>query len=234
MDCEQALIKYFQENLEKLKSKKDYWLIPNIEGFSRSKEKSYNANVELKRYLNKQWHNAPAEKKHHWVKVIVSDWGGVKGNNPETLNGFICEIKSENPATPLKGVASYSKIFSIVNLEKYAIYDARVAVSLNAIQYAASVKNGLAFNYIPGRNNTTGHSGKKIGFAYAEPFEIKALVQSGWDKIEKNNTYKTYLDLLHRCLKKFPKHNLYDLEMVLFANAEATCLDAAKKAKIIL
>lgn len=31
--------------------------------------------------------------------------------------------------TPIKGVASYSKLLSIVHLFKYAIYDTRVAVA---------------------------------------------------------------------------------------------------------
>ncbi|UOA19462.1 hypothetical protein DSM14862_02268 [Sulfitobacter indolifex] len=36
---------------------------------------------------------------------------------------------AEVPQTPIKGVASYSKLLSVVHLSKYALYDTRVAVA---------------------------------------------------------------------------------------------------------
>ena len=132
-------------------------------------------------------------------------------------------IKSENPSTPLKGIASYSKIYSIIDMDKYAVYDARVAAALNAIQWNYGVKDGMAFNYINVRNNIIGNATKKIGFVYQEPFKVKNLVAKGWRKIRKDDTYQVYLDLLQTCLKQLPKYNLYELEMVLFANAEKEC-----------
>lgn len=136
------------------------------------------------------------------------------------------EIGYGSPATPLKGVASYSKIFAIADMKKYAIYDARVAVCLNAIQWNSNIHKGIAFNYIPGRNNVTGHARKKIGFAYNDHFKTKNLVKAGWQRVQRDKTYRVYLDTLNECLKHFREYSLYDLEMVLFSNAEKECVRA--------
>lgn len=107
--------------------------------------------------------------------------GGVKNNSQETLKSYVNEIEGKSPSTPIKGIASYSKIFAMTNLNKYAIYDARVAVSLNVIQWNAELKGGVAFNYIPGRNNLTGHAEKKEVFVDEDPFTAKSLVNNtGW------------------------------------------------------
>ena len=220
--CIESLLVYFENELPKIKESYN-WRIPTIEGFHLCGKKDYYSNIELKKYFNKKWLNSNVEEKLTLSKIVVSDWGGVKNNNDETLRSYVNELGNPPPSTPLKGVASYSKIFSIADMSKYAIYDARVAVCLNAVQYNFKLKKGIAFNYIDGRNNITGHSGKKIGFTYLDPFKTKTLVENGWEKIEKDDTYAIYLGVLKECLKALPKYDLHDLEMVLFANAEIEC-----------
>lgn len=220
-----TLITYFTSELPKLK--KNYkWRIPQIDGFEKSGEKGYLANIELKKYFNEKWMELCNEERVALSKIIVSDWGGVKNNHRKTLESYVTEIESDNPSTPIKGIASYSKIFSVTDLNEYAIYDARVAVSLNAIQWNAKLKKGIAFNYIPGRNNITGHAGKRIGFAYQDQFKVKNLVKYGWIRLKRDETYCCYMDVLTECLKHFHNFKLYDLEMVLFANAETECRKA--------
>jgi len=214
-----VLVEYFKNELPLLK-KNYHWKIPEIEGFSRIGETGYDANIELKEFLNKSWNESNTIEKNILSKIIVADWGKVTKNAPETLNSYVKEIQKQKPGTPIKGVASYSKIFSITNLEKYAIYDARVAVSLNAIQLNNNIKKGYAFNYIPGRNNVTGNVNKRIGFSQQEKYKVKSLVENGWSRIKRDDTYEVYLKTLKKCLEQFPNYKLYDLEMVLFANAE--------------
>lgn len=222
-----ALVKYFKIELPKLE-KSYQWKIPHIEGFGKSGEKGYLANIELKKYFNEKWTASSVEERVDLSKVIVSDWGGVKNNHRGTLKSFVEETERESPSTPIKGIASYSKIFAVTDLKKYAIYDARVAVNLNAIQWNENLNKGVAFNYIPGRNNITGHAGKKTGFAYQDQFEVINLVKIGWARLKRDETYSYYLETLGECLKHFPKYKLYDLEMVLFANAEKECAKAMK------
>jgi hypothetical protein len=220
-----ALIEYFNKELPRLEDSYQ-WKIPNIKGFKMSGEKGYLANVELKKHFNRAWNESDTEGKIKLAQIIVSDWGGVKANRPETLLKYVLDINNGCTKTPIKGIASYSKIYSITDMEKYAIYDARVACCLNAVQFNYGVKNGLAFNYISGRNNITGHSGKRTGFVYQEEFKTKTLISAGWSKIERDNTYAVYLRLLKQCLEFLPTYGLHDLEMVLFANAEKECIKA--------
>jgi len=228
-NCEDVFVDYFGKALPEL-SETYQWKIPSIEGFAWSGEKGYQPNVELKWFLNGKWHNAAAEAKLPCAKEIVADWGGVRGNKESTLRRYIAEIAKESPAMPFAGIASYSKIYAVAYPKKFAIYDARVAACLNAVQYQYGVKDGKAFNYCNGRNNAIGNVNTKQGFVYSKPFLKKSLIANGWQNIKRDDTYREYLNLLHQCLTKFPDHKLYDLEMILFANAERECKAAMKSA----
>jgi len=41
--------------------------------------------------------------------------------------------------------------------------------------------------------------------------------------MQRDETYSCYICILEQCLKHLLKFNLYDLEMILFANAEKEC-----------
>jgi hypothetical protein len=236
--CEVALIDYFKDNLEHIKNANiGYrWKIKNIKDFTYNGHDDYYANVELKKHFYDKWHSSEQADKYGIAEQIVKDWGNVRGHAPETLPNYIRELKKERPNTPLKGVASYSKIFSVTDLDKYAIYDSRVAACLNAIQYnynrAKKTKGGIAFHYVPGRNNIIGafklKTRERIGFVHQPQFKRNALIESGWQDIGRDETYATYLKTLKNCLENFRGYKLYDLEMSLFSNAEKECLKATK------
>jgi hypothetical protein len=224
---ENSLNEYFDEQLPHLKVSYD-WKIPDLVDFKQSNEKGYLANVALKHHLHERYLKANFEKRFQLAHFVIAEWGGVRGNKPETIKKYVKLLETENPITDLNGVASYSKLFSIFDPKKYAIYDARVAACLNAIQLNAGIEQGLAFNYIPGRNNIVGNSIKRSGFTQEPRFKRSALIKRGWQSIARANTYQTYLDVLKRCLVNFPKYQLFDLEMILFANAEIECSKASK------
>lgn len=121
---------------------------------------------------------------------------------------------------PFQGLASYTKLYSIVEPQRFAIYDARVAVTLNALQCNYQIKSGVAFNYLSGRNNTTGNTTNKQGFSQQKEYSVTSLVKKGWERVTKDDTYQVYLDYLFACIEHNPDWKLYELEMVLFANAE--------------
>lgn len=218
---------FFEKNLPNLS--KDYdWGIPSIAGFEHSAKKDYASNVMLKSFLRSQWHaTKTTDEKVQIAKLIIADWGKVQANKTDTLEKYVNVITNHpNIVTPLQGVASYSKLFSIVHPADYAIYDSRVAACLNAIQSIADVKEGLAFNYVPGRNNIIGHEKKKIGFVNDKRYKKSALLSKGWTKVKRDETYATYIKLLKSYLIDFPQYQLYDLEMALFSNAENQCQKA--------
>lgn len=220
-----ALCKFFCREVPLLPLTYD-WKIPAIDGFVAAGERGYEQNLDLKAYLCQQWASASSERRLQLAKVIVSDWGGVRGNRPETLERYVQAISTQAPSTPLKGVASYSKIFSIVRPDIFAIYDARVAGCLNAVQINAGIRRGVAFNYVPGRNNVVGNKATGLGFTQDARFSVGNLVKSGWSPISRDQTYAKYNKILSLCLKKLPSYSLVSLEMALFTNAQCECQKA--------
>lgn len=217
-----TLCTFFRREVPRLPLTYD-WKIPEIEGFAKSGERGYQQNLDLKAYLNQQWASASSACRFQLAKVIVSDWGGVRGNRTATLERYVTAVSEQAPSTPLQGVASYSKILSIARPDKFAIYDARVAGCLNAVQINAGIRRGVAFNYVPGRNNVVGNTATKLGFTQDARFSVKVLVKSGWSLIKRDQTYTRYLEILSLCLEKLPNYNLASLEMALFTNAECEC-----------
>lgn len=220
-----ALCGFFEREIPLLPRRYD-WRIPKIDGFAQSGERGYQPNLDLKVHLKQQWEAGSLERRLHLAKVIVSEWGGVRGNRLETLRRYVISVSEGAPCMPLKGVASYSKIFAVVNPERFAIYDARVAACINAIQINAGLARGTAFNYVPGRNNIVGNALKRIGFTHDPKFSVKHLVASGWAPIKRDQTYAEFLNVMSLCLQEMRCFSLVTLEMALFCNAERECQKA--------
>lgn len=199
------------------------WKIPAIEGFVGSGKVGLQPNLELKEYLHALWTAADKSEQLGLAGIIVRDWGGVRSNSDATLANYVDVIQEPEPVTPIRGVASYSKIFSIAFPERYAIYDARVAACLNAVQLNAGLEKGIAFNYVPGRNNVVGNLVTKRGFTQLDHFSVRSLCRIGWKRIKRDETYQRYLELLFDCLPRVQGATLPLLEMALFANAEREC-----------
>jgi hypothetical protein len=217
-----VLCRFFRREIPRLPSTYK-WKIPEIPGFRSSGQSKYEINRDLKRYLTDQWGLASDHKRLELASVIVSDWGGVRSNSSNTLQQYVLANLRDKPETRLKGVASYSKILAIAQPDRYAIYDARVAACLNAVQINAGLRKGLAFNYVPGRNNIVGNTVTKRGFTQLSEFSVRSLCRSGWSRIKRDETYQWYLDTLSACLARLRRYSLVELEMALFSNAEGEC-----------
>lgn len=204
-----------------------HWSIPTIEGFFSNNGNNYLTNTHLKKFLHEQWINAQSnDEKIRIANIIVNDWGGVRSNKADTIARYVRHIEQNKPLTTITGVASYSKILSIVKPDTFSIYDARVAACLNALQINAQLNNGICFNYIPGRNNTVGNATNGKGFTQADRFSRRILAAKGWKIMKRDDTYRHYNDLLSTCLVALPDYSRINLEMALFANAETECQKA--------
>ncbi|BEV72980.1 hypothetical protein THUN1379_24620 [Paludibacterium sp. THUN1379] len=218
-----TFIDYFQQALPRLKERY-VWTIPDdLPGFPDAGKQGYEPNVALKRFFHQAWLRADSARKLELAVDVVIKWGGVRANQPETLARYVQEADKAQPELSLKGIASFSKILSIVAPDRYAIYDARVAACLNALQINRGVTAGLAFHYVPGRNNVTGNVAKQCGFTLMSVFKREQLVSRGWQSMRSQDCYQTYLDTLQACLPHLPGYQLHDLEMLLFASAEIEC-----------
>lgn len=182
-----------------------------------ARESNYQINVGLKFELSRLWRNSPA-RRLELVNYIVSTWGGIRRNSQDTLKRYSL-LQPPVASLPLKGVASYSKVLGIIDPDEYAIYDARVAVALNAAQLLAGVSKGYFFPYLPGRNNIVGNSVTKRGFSQDSRFKWGSALFDGWTVVEKDKAYLRYLEAL-KVVAKSEGFPIYTLEMTLFSDAE--------------
>ena len=210
---------------------KDYsWNIPEklFDGSSINYPGSnFEANVALKKDLSRRWANEPGDREKI-TKWIISNWGGIHGNKKSTINFYCREAQDASPKTPLKGIASFSKVLGVKDPDTYAIYDARVAVSLNAVQFLFEEKSGLAFPYLSGRNKHTGHWSPepRRGFSTMKEVSVKTLTSDpiSWTKVLPDEAYQTYLAALSEISSEL-NTPIYKLEMALFSQAvELACM----------
>ena len=175
----------------------------------------FEQNVDLKFKLHTAWGNYLATNQeyelYNLAKYYVSTWGGVHRNSHQTLKNYIeSEPSSLILAQKQKGVASWSKVLCIRNPEEYAIFDARVAFTLNALQFLASVepKEFIRFPILPSRNGSINRA-TPILRQYFSKNKIS----------ETNNYYQNYLSILKSA--EFKDYKICEIEMLLFTAAGA-------------
>lgn len=223
----QNFLSFFAKTIPSL-DKNYEWPLPKIvlKGFTiNENDSSYKQNIALKNFLTKEWKNNNYNSKKTIASWVVKDWGRIRSISEKRLKEYVDRMEENHNYTPLKGIASYSKILAAAFPEDYAIYDARVAASLNAIQLLNPSHGRIAFHYLAGRNNIVGNKNKKIGFTEDQRFSIKNLTSSdnNFLPIDKNNVYNIYINLLKNIVQKNPNFKLHECEMVLFAQAEELC-----------
>lgn len=225
-----AFIQFFDQHLDQLHQTYNWPVTPKTQlglpGFQwHATSGSMHECIAMKHHLTDKWATANNTERAELARWIVSDWGGVRTNDPATLASYIHAFAYDDFPTPLQGVASYSKILSMINCRQYAIYDARVAACLNAIQYLENAKEPMFFRYIPSRNKAIQGNEKTLGFV--EVFTKNLLVRErNWKEVRKDESYKTYLNLLHTLKSTYPDYEIYHFEMTLFSKAPELCIQA--------
>ena len=180
----------------------------------------FSKNMDLKKKLCNEWKSADKDRRVKIATYYVRDWGGIKTNKPATIERYV-EILSNGKQPEFSGVASWSKIAAIVNPEAHAIFDTRVAFSLNALQFLSEAGVSGWFPKMGGRNTLI----ERVKPAIDERAKIQV-----WPKVQKEKAYLTYINLLklvNASLESTP--GLAPLEMVLFANAEALAHEVLRK-----
>ena len=87
-------------------------------------------NIELKRELHARFKHAPRDARERLVRYYVTTWGGIKIGT-ETFRRYACERTEPLAGSGLDGIASRSKALVLHDPSRYAIYDSRVAATLN-------------------------------------------------------------------------------------------------------
>lgn len=174
---------------------------------------SFQKNLDLKQKMAVLWAANPSHQ-HAIADYYVRVWGGVRGNKPGTLPAYVATIASRG--TPdFHGIASWSKIATAADATSAAIFDARVALSLNALQVLALGENqkGVLFPKLESQNKVI----KRVG-----PQLIAAGKARGWEVLPKDKLFfSAYIELLKRATQSLNGSlPLARGEMVLFAMAE--------------
>lgn len=164
-------------------------------------------NKQLKMRLNNAWHRGSHSQRLLLAKWVVNVWGGVRRNKESTIELYVQRVSKRKQRVPFGGISSYSKILSISNPNRYAIYDARVAASLNAIQLRAGSDPVVYFPIPAGQNDAV----KRL----AGDLPIKTSIA-----VRRDEAYSAYLEVLREVRTKMNQNcRLCELEMVLFAVA---------------
>lgn len=173
-------------------------------------------NKALKRRIASWWPTANIKQQCEVARWIISDWGGIRANKDETIARYVKMANEVAPTTPILGVASYSKVLAFTRPNSFAIYDARVAAALNALQlkYVPEYKR-LYFKDIAGRNS-------KVE-SFKKRFSIMGHPTKGFRPISPNEVYSSYLALLQIMSSRLPSYSIEDFEMELFTAAVDIC-----------
>ncbi len=207
--CE-GLASFFEEHglhLDQLYT----WKIPSVPSFvpfSQEPDSLAKANTRLKRVLSAIWHSQP-DSRYELAEWYVAKWGGVY-NREATLRTYIAQSDEELIGRGTSGVATWSKLLAIRNPDRFAIFDARVSVALNALQIVQDHKRPIFFPNLPSKNRTV------------REFQdwIRGRDQGKCHKAFPARAYSIYLKVLSEVARQLNLPSIDEIEMLLFAQAE--------------
>ena len=208
-ELKKILIKFCTENL-KTDSDWYHWAIKDKylpKGIELSNDSRIQRNLSLKEQLHSKWSESDNKTKEELIEYYIVKWGGIRGNKKETLDIYKKSPSHELIKRGVNGVSSWSKALVLHDCNKYAIFDARVSISLNYLQVINNTKDKILFPILLSQNN-------KIKFANRKLKEIS----KDWKKVGNNEFYSLYLELLQATAKKL-NTNISIIEMLLFAKA---------------
>lgn len=175
------------------------------------------ANVALRHAFAEDWNYHPrCDDRMRLSELIIRDFGRVRGNNPASISAHAENANKDVPHTPIKGIASLSKLLAMKRINRFAILDARVGVALTAIAMIVCPDNAVLLPYLPSQNR------RITSFRRTNPLERLLDINQGWMVANNDTAYAYYVDLLKRAAGKLNRP-LYDIEMALFSQSLDLC-----------
>ncbi|NWG01695.1 MAG: hypothetical protein HXY44_02415 [Syntrophaceae bacterium] len=169
----------------------------------------YVQNVALKLQLSGMYSTGDDDLKQKITYYYIVKWGGIKRNTKENIRSYALDTPASLIARGSKGIASWSKALCIRCPNEYAIYDARVALSLNCLQIISPVNTPILFPLLLGQNKRIS-LGNRMVQRYASAHN--------WAVAHEREFYRQYNNILSSAAQLLGS-NLYTLEMLLFAKA---------------
>jgi len=174
----------------------------------------YERNVELKRALHASWIAGTDERKYRLIRWYIRDWGGIKGNNEETIRLYSKTDPGKLVAMGSKGIASWSKALCIYDPERYPIFDARVSAALNALLVIGNEPRMKLFPCLSSQNRTITSANGLFRNLVKE--KVLAFIRDG-------EFYGAYCEIQRTVLRRLVEFHgigVFTLEMILFSFAE--------------
>lgn len=188
------------------------WRMPKTlpEGVSALSGTGFEQTRALKQALS-ELYSTEQSRRLDLATYFVRVWGGVRGNRPETLEGYVAkDVEAVIATQNFKGISSWSKVLHLREPDSCFIYDARIAVVLNMVQRKHSVPDPVLFHMPDSQNRLIKPVRKRLAD------EAKA---EGW-KPASADMYREYNDLVLEIGRRVGKKG--DLvEMALFSKAPA-------------
>jgi hypothetical protein len=172
-------------------------------------DNEYAQNVSLKQQLCALYCAGNDEAKIAATEYYIKVWGGVRRNRPQRIRRYALDQPNVLIANGRLRIASWSKALCIRDPGRYAIYDARVAVSLNVLQIIYRVEKPSLFPPLLGQNRLI-NKGSNILACYAR--------ENRWVEHLENEFYEAYNALIANVANEL-RVDLCTIEMLLFANA---------------
>ena len=175
---------------------------------------SAECNIRLREIISPYLKHRDMQVRLAAMEWVVYDWGNVRGKSekhekwprnlgdysPEVVNNFISANYQDR-------IASWSKVLGFAESETYAIYDARVAMSLNATLDNTNYKG--RFYLPPPSSDKLKPLFRNIKKHVADHYKDKQVNYMG---------YFDYMDLLNAFVDRGFALNVLEAEMKLFAH----------------
>ena len=210
MRFDEALSLYFRSALPVLRATYNWdFKLKNLpdKTYLPSGDSSYSRSRDVRDYIHSAISSGSQFSRDLQI-WYVRDWGRVRRNKQETLEFYIESPEEELFSLGARGVASWSKILSVRNPSRYAIFDARVSIALNSLQYKFEVEDPVLFPQLPSQNKSF-VAGAQAAIKKSKFFSLDAG----------NSFYQHYLEILKECVRCDKSMDIQDAEMVLFSNA---------------
>jgi hypothetical protein len=176
----------------------------------------YAQNVALKLKLNDLYSSADNQRKKEILYYYIAIWGGIRKNTDQRIRSYALDTPASLISKGSRGIASWSKALCIRCPNDYAIYDARVALSLNCLQIVKAIDCPMKFPLLNGQNKLINQGSRKV---------LQYATEHGWPALQEDSFYQKYNNTLSSSAKLL-NVNLYTLEMLLFAKAPVLLQEA--------
>lgn len=218
MTLNQAIIDYSRTILTPTNDWFSWKINPSLipDGIVLPHGNPYSQNVALKLALNVQYHLGNVDTKILVTKYYIATWGGVRRNSEDKIRNYSLAPPGTLVANGIGGIASWSKALCIRDPNEYAIYDARVAVSLNCLQIIFGVDDPLLFPLLAGQNKLINKGSQRIR---------QFACDKKWFEAQEAEFYQIYNSMLSSASAALAVAT-YAIEMLLFAQAPILLRDA--------